>query len=91
MIRIRFVSPIQIRNCQPHVRFLWMALAAIRPAPMARIIVAVPVTAELNRQLEGWEYTYNYIRPRLRLDLLAPCEYDRRWKRTQKTRVSRIC
>lgn len=49
-----------------------------------------PITAELNQQLEGWEYTYNFIRPHLSLDLLTPDEYYRRWKRNQKALVSRM-
>lgn len=49
-----------------------------------------PVTAELNRQLEGWEYTYNYIRPHHSLDLLTPDEYYRRWKKNRKALVSRM-
>jgi transposase InsO family protein len=46
------------------------------------------VTEELNRQLEGWEYTYNYVRPHQTLDYLAPNEYYRRWKKIQKSQVS---
>ena len=33
------------------------------------------VTEELNRQLEDWEYTYNYVRPHQALDYLTPNEY----------------
>jgi putative transposase len=47
-----------------------------------------PVTAELNQQLEGWEHTYNYIRPHHSLDLMTPDEYYRRWKKNQKALVS---
>jgi len=49
-----------------------------------------PVTAELNRQLEGWEYTYNYIRPHHSLDLLTPNEYYHSWKKNRKALVSRM-
>jgi putative transposase len=45
-------------------------------------------TAELNRQLEDWAHTYNYIRPHRALDYLTPYEYYRQWKKNQKTRVS---
>ena len=38
------------------------------------------VTAELNRQLEAWEHTYNDIRPHETLDYLTPNEYYRQWK-----------
>lgn len=41
-----------------------------------------------NRQLEEWEYTYNYIRPHQHLDYLTPNEYYRQWKRNQKTKAS---
>lgn len=47
-----------------------------------------PVTAELNRQLEDWEYTFNYIRPHHSLDLLTPDDYYRRWKKNERARVS---
>jgi transposase InsO family protein len=46
------------------------------------------VTEELNRQLEGWEYTYNYVRPHQTLDYLTPNEYYLRWKKIQKSQVS---
>jgi len=46
------------------------------------------VTAELNRQLEEWEHTYNHIRPHETLDYLTPNEYYRRWKKTQKSQAS---
>jgi transposase InsO family protein len=46
------------------------------------------VMEELNRQLEGWEYTYNYVRPHQTLDYLTPNEYYRRWKKIQKSHVS---
>jgi putative transposase len=36
---------------------------------------------EHNRQLEQWEYTYNYIRPHQALDYLTPYQYYRQWKR----------
>jgi len=49
-----------------------------------------PVTAELNHQLEQWEYVYNYIRPHHSLDLLTPDEYYRRWLKNQKAPVSRM-
>ena len=43
---------------------------------------------ELNRQLEGWEHTYNCVRPHQALDYLTPNEYYRRWKKIQKSQVS---
>jgi len=46
------------------------------------------VMEELNRQLEGWEYTYNYVRPHQTLDYLTPNEYYLRWKKIQKSQVS---
>jgi putative transposase len=46
------------------------------------------VTAELNRQIEEWEHTYNYIRPHETLDYLTPNEYYRRWKKIQKSQAS---
>jgi len=46
------------------------------------------VMDELNRQLEGWEYTYNYVRPHQTLDYLTPNEYYLRWKKIQKSQVS---
>jgi putative transposase len=48
------------------------------------------VTEELNRQLEAWEYTYNYVRPHETLDYLTPNEYYRRWKKIQKSQVLRM-
>ena len=39
------------------------------------------VTEELNRQLEAWAYTYNYVRP---------LETYRRWKKIQKSQVLRM-
>jgi hypothetical protein len=46
------------------------------------------VTTDLNRQIEGWEYTYNHIRPHQELDYLTPYEYYCRWKKNQKPQVS---
>jgi transposase InsO family protein len=43
---------------------------------------------EHNRQLERWEYVYNYIRPHQALDYLTPYQYYQQWKRNQKTKVS---
>ena len=43
---------------------------------------------EHNRQLEEWQYAYNYIRPYQALDYLTPNEYYRRWKKIQKSQVS---
>jgi len=43
---------------------------------------------EHNRQLEKWQYVYNYIRPHQALDYLTPYEYYRQWKRNQTTKVS---
>ena len=34
---------------------------------------------EHNKQLERWEYTYNYIRPHQGIDYLTPNEYYREW------------
>ncbi len=48
------------------------------------------VTEELNRQLEAWEYTYNYVRPHETLDYLTPNEYDRQWKKIHKSQVLRM-
>jgi hypothetical protein len=39
------------------------------------------VTAELNRQFEEWDHTYNYFRPHETLDDLTPNEYYRQWKK----------
>ncbi len=39
---------------------------------------------EHNRQLEGWEYVYNYIRPHQALDYLTPNEYYQLWLKKQK-------
>lgn len=41
---------------------------------------------EHNRQLENWEYTYNYIRPHQALDYLTPNEYYQLWLQKQKRR-----
>jgi transposase InsO family protein len=43
---------------------------------------------ELNRQLEGWEHTYNCVRPHQALDYRTPNEYYRRWKTILKSQVS---
>lgn len=43
---------------------------------------------EHNRQLERWQYVYNYIRPHQALDYLTPYEYYRQWKKYQKAKVS---
>ena len=48
------------------------------------------VTEELNRQLEAWEYTYNYVRPHQALGYLTPNEYYRQWKKIQKSQVLRM-
>jgi putative transposase len=45
------------------------------------------VMEELNRQLEEWEHTYNYVRPHETLDYLTPNEYYRQWKKIQKSQV----
>jgi len=39
---------------------------------------------EHNRQLEQWEYVYNYIRPHQSLDYLTPNEYYQLWLKNQK-------
>lgn len=41
---------------------------------------------EHNRQLERWEYVYNYIRPHQSLDYLTPNEYYQFWQRSKKTK-----
>jgi hypothetical protein len=46
------------------------------------------ITADLNRQIEGRKYTYNYVRPQQELDYLTPYEYYCRWKKDQKTQMS---
>ena len=43
---------------------------------------------EHNRQLERWEYVYNYIRPHQSLDYLTPHEYYQLWLKDQKNNVS---
>jgi transposase InsO family protein len=43
---------------------------------------------EHNRQLERWEYVYNYIRPHQSLDYLTPHEYYQLWLKDQKSNVS---
>ena len=40
--------------------------------------------------LEAWEYTYNCIRPHQALDYLTPNEYDRQWKKIQKSQGLRM-
>ena len=42
------------------------------------------VMEELNRQLDAWEYTYNFVRPHQALDYRTPNEYYRQWKRTHR-------
>lgn len=42
------------------------------------------VLEEYNRQLEKWEYVYNYIRPHQSLDYLTPNEYYQNWLNEQK-------
>jgi len=37
-----------------------------------------------NKQLEKWEYEYNYIRPLQALACLTPYEYYRQWKQNHK-------
>lgn len=37
-----------------------------------------------NKQLEKWEYEYNYIRPHQALAYLTPYEYYRQWKRNSR-------
>ncbi len=39
---------------------------------------------EHNRQLERWEYTYNYVRPHQALDYLTPAEYHELWLEAQR-------
>ncbi len=39
---------------------------------------------EHNRQLEQWQYVYNYIRPHQSLDYLTPNEYYQLWLKNQK-------
>ena len=46
------------------------------------------ITADLHRQIEGWEYTYNHVRPHQELDYLTPYEYYRHWRKDQKTQMS---
>jgi transposase InsO family protein len=41
-----------------------------------------------NRQLQEYEYTYNYIRPHQSLDYLTPYEYYCHWQKNQKGKVS---
>ncbi len=43
---------------------------------------------EHNRQLERWEYVYNYIRPHQSLDYLTLHEYYQLWLKDQKSNVS---
>jgi transposase InsO family protein len=43
---------------------------------------------EHNRQLERWEYVYNYIRPHQALDYLTPYEYYQLWLKREKSNVS---
>jgi len=37
-----------------------------------------------NKQLEQWQYVYNYIRPHQSLDYLTPNEYYQMWLKNQK-------
>ena len=37
------------------------------------------------RQLEEWEYVYNYIRPHQALDYLTPNKYYQPWLKNQKS------
>jgi transposase InsO family protein len=39
---------------------------------------------EHNRQLERWEYIYNYVRPHQSLDYLTPAEYHELWLQTKR-------
>lgn len=39
---------------------------------------------EHNKQLQGWEHTYNYIRPHQGIDYLTPNEYYRDWLEKNK-------
>lgn len=39
---------------------------------------------EHNRQLEKWEYIYNYVRPHQALDYLTPAEYHELWLQTKR-------
>jgi transposase InsO family protein len=41
---------------------------------------------EHNRQLQKWEYTYNYIRPHEALDYQTPYEYYLQWKKNRKAK-----
>ena len=45
---------------------------------------------EHNRQLERWQYVYNYIRPHQSLDYLTPYEYYQLWLKDQKNNVSLV-
>jgi len=40
-----------------------------------------------NKQLEQWEYEYNYVRPHQALDYLTPYQYYRQWKRNSRQKV----
>lgn len=42
---------------------------------------------EHNKQLEEWEYVYNYIRPHQALDYLTPYECYLQWKRNSRLKV----
>ncbi|MFB0565299.1 MAG: integrase core domain-containing protein [Candidatus Aminicenantaceae bacterium] len=41
---------------------------------------------EHNRQLERWQYTYNYVRPHQALDYLTPAEYHKLWLESQRAK-----
>lgn len=43
---------------------------------------------KLNRQLEEWNNTYNYIRPHQSLDYMTPNEYYQRWLKEHKPKPS---
>jgi putative transposase len=42
---------------------------------------------EHNKQLEKWEYEYNYVRPHQALDYLTPYQYYRQWKRGSRAKA----
>ena len=46
---------------------------------------------EHNKQLVGYPYCHNYIRPHRALDMQTPNEYYLQWKRIRRAQVSRMC
>jgi len=42
--------------------------------------------ADLNELVDGWNYTYNHVRPHQSLDYLTPIEFLSKWSEGSKDR-----